>query len=269
MESELFGHERGAFTGAETRRIGRFEQAHGGTIFLDEIGELDPTTQSKLLRVLQERSIVRLGGRENLPLDLRIVAATHLDLEAAIVARRFREDLYYRLSVVEIRVPALRDRAEDIPQLVQYFLRRYAAELGTPHLSIMPEAIAFFEQQPWPGNVRELENAVRKAILLARGQIIGLDEARATLRPPDRTAAARQPLADYIAEVLQAAEQTETGDALRQIVQTAEREACTQAMQRAGGNLTHAARWLGITRVTLREKLTALGLRANSAPDAE
>jgi len=269
IESELFGHERGAFTGAEARRIGRFEQAHEGTIFLDEIGELNAATQSKLLRVLQESTIQRLGGKETLALDLRVIAATHLDLEAAITAKQFRDDLYYRLSVVELHVPPLRERREDIPLLIQYFLRRYSSELGASNPSISAEAVAFFQEQPWPGNVRELENAIRKAMLLARGYAISLEDAQATLARPDFSGpSARQPLQEYVAEVLRAAERGEVADAHRVILQAVERDLYAQAIQLAGGNLTRAAKWLGITRLTLREKLIHFGLHPaqKSAP---
>src|SRR5262245_34394525 len=168
LESELFGHERGAFTDARVRRIGRFEQAQGGTLFLDEIGDLNANTQAKLLRVLQERSIQRLGGGENLPVDVRVIAATHRNLEAAIKEREFREDLFYRLSVVTITLPTLRERAEDIPDLVRFFIQRYARELAVETPSIHPEAIGYLQSQPWPGNVRELENVVRQTLLAAK-----------------------------------------------------------------------------------------------------
>src|SRR5262245_38660010 len=156
LESELFGHERGAFTGADSRRIGRFEQADKGTIFLDEIGDMTVGTQVKLLRVLQEKCLQRLGGRKTIPVDGRVIEATHRDFESAIREQQFREDLYYRLSVVVIRLPALRERAEDTPELVKYFLRKYATELGVENPSIQPEAIDFLRLQHWPGNVREL-----------------------------------------------------------------------------------------------------------------
>src|SRR5882757_7900444 len=166
LESELFGHERGAFTGADLRRIGRFEQADHGTLFLDEIGDMTPGTQVKLMRVLQERCVQRLGGKETLPVDVRVIAATHRDLEAGIKTKQFREDLYYRLSVVVITLPPLRERKEDIAELVKYFLRKYAAELGVADPSIHPEALDWLRAQPWPGNVRELENIIRKVLLL-------------------------------------------------------------------------------------------------------
>src|SRR5262252_8511802 len=177
LESELFGHERGAFTGAELRRFGRFEQADKGTIFLDEIGDMTPGTQVKLMRVLQERCVQRLGGKETIPVDVRVIAATHRDLETAIQNKQFREDLYYRLSVVVITLPPLRDRKEDIPELVHYFLQKHGAELGNEKPSIHPQALDFLEAHSWPGNVRELENVVRKALLLAQGYTINLDHA--------------------------------------------------------------------------------------------
>src|SRR5262249_26965618 len=150
LESELFGHERGAFTGAEARRIGRFEQAHQGTLFLDEIGDLSPGSQVKLLRVLQEKSIQRLGGRESIPVDVRVIAATHRDLELALRQQQFREDLFYRLNVAVISLPPLRERKEDLPDLVDYFLRKHGPELGAATPSIQPEAVSFLQAQPWP-----------------------------------------------------------------------------------------------------------------------
>ena len=175
LESELFGHERGSFTGAHARRIGRFEQANRGTIFLDEIGDLNLSTQVKLLRVLQEKYIQRVGGNEKVPVDVRVLAATHRDLETAIRERQFREDLFYRLSAVTITLPPLSERTEDIPQLVRYSLLRAAAEMDVPAPAIQPEAVAFFQSQVWPGNVRELENVVRQSLLLARGFPVNTD----------------------------------------------------------------------------------------------
>src|SRR5262245_27482757 len=160
LESELFGHERGSFTGAHARRIGRFEQAQGGTILLDEIGDLSSNTQAKLLRVLQEKCIHRLGGDELIPVDVRMLAATHRDLDAAIQEKEFREDLFYRLSVVTIALPPLCERAEDIPDLVRFFIRLYAKDLGVENPSIQPDAIGWLQSHKWPGNVRELENVI-------------------------------------------------------------------------------------------------------------
>jgi DNA-binding NtrC family response regulator len=263
LESELFGHERGAFTGAEARRIGRFEQANEGTIFLDEIGELTANTQSKLLRILQEKSVQRLGGERHIPLDIRVVAATNRDLEQAIADKEFREDLYYRLSVVVIRVPPLRERREDIPLLVQYFLRRYAGELGVTNPAMSAEASSFLTGQAWPGNVRELENVVRQAMLIARGYIISLDDVRLAMRKREIISlAGQQTVTSYIEEVLRAAARGEVTEARDVVIQAIERELYAQALKQAGGNLTKAAKWLGVTRVTMREKLNAFGLRS-------
>jgi DNA-binding NtrC family response regulator len=167
IESELFGHERGSFTGAHCRRIGRFEQANGGTLFLDEIGDLGLETQAKLLRVLQERQIQRVGGDDPIPVDVRLLTATHRDLEAALQEKEFREDLYYRLSVVTIRIPPLSERTEDIPELVRHFIQRHAPDLGVSSPSIQAEAVTLLRNHPWPGNIRELENVDRQSMLLA------------------------------------------------------------------------------------------------------
>ena len=261
LESELFGHERGAFTGADQRRIGRFEQAHGGTLFLDEIGDLSPNTQAKLLRVLQEKCIQRLGGKETIAVDVRVIAATHRDLEGAIKDKLFREDLFFRLSTVVINIPPLRQRAEDIPPLVRYFLQRYAAELGTESSGIQAEALAFLQTQPWPGNVRELENIVRQSLLLARGYAISLDHVRQiATRPASASAATAPSLAAWIADLLAAAKRGETEGIHGNILEEVERELFSQAIQLAQGNQAKAARWLGVSRLTMREKLQRFGL---------
>ena len=268
LESELFGHERGAFTGADARRIGRFEQAHGGTIFLDEIGDLNLNTQSKLLRVLQEKCIQRLGGRETVPIDARVIAATHRDLEEAMHKKQFRDDLYYRLSVVVITLPPLRDRREDIPALVQYFLRRYGKELGAEQASIHPKAVQWLGEQPWPGNIRELENAVRQALLLARGFSIGLAEVRKALGGSSARAAGASPLARHVGELLAAASRGEQGNVRAGLLEAADRELFAQAFQLAQGNQAKAARWLGVSRITMREKLIHFGLHPAQEPGA-
>jgi nitrogen regulation protein NR(I) len=261
LESELFGHERGAFTGAEFRRIGRFEQAHQGTIFLDEIGDMTLSTQVKLLRVLQEKSIQRLGGKENIPVEVRVIAATHRDLETAMHEKAFREDLYYRLSVVVIKLPALRERPEDIPELVTYFLQKYGKELGFPQASIHPEALQFLQNQPWPGNVRELENVVRKVLLLARGFSINMDHVRAALSKVSAPiSSTTQSLKTLVSDLLFAAQRGELDDAHAKLLQMGEREIFSQAIQMAHGNQAKAARWLGVSRLTMREKLTQFGI---------
>lgn len=273
LESELFGHERGAFTGAEARRIGRFEQADHGTIFLDEIGDMSPGTQVKLLRVLQEKCLQRLGGKESIPVDVRVIAATHRDLETAIRNQQFREDLYYRLSVVVIALPNLRDRKEDIPELVNFFLRKYATELGAENPSIQPEAVEFLRAQNWPGNVRELENVIRKVLLLAQGYTINLEHvSRALSRTGSPVDPGHQTLREYIDELLAAAQRGEVDDLHARLFQAVERELFSRAIDLAQGNQARAARWVGVSRLTMREKLLQFGIhptRASSASQSE
>ena len=261
LESELFGHERGAFTGAENRRIGRFEQADHGTIFLDEIGDMTPGTQIKLMRVLQERCFQRLGGKETIPVDVRVLAATNRELEAAIQHKLFREDLYYRLSVVVIYLPPLRQRKEDVPELVKYFLRKYAAELGVADPSIHAEAVDFLQAQTWPGNVRELENVVRKVLLLAQGYTINMDHVRAALTHTSVPAnAVHQTLREQVDGLLAAAQRGDLSDAHARLLVTAEREIFSRAIELAHGNQAKASRWLGVSRLTVREKLHQFGI---------
>jgi DNA-binding NtrC family response regulator len=264
LESELFGHERGAFTGAQARRIGRFEQASGGTLFLDEIGDLDTNTQGKLLRVLQERYIQRLGCNEgSIPVDVRVLAATHRNLEAAIKEKEFREDLFYRLSVVTITLPPLSQRAEDVPQLAKYFINRYGKELAVESPSVQPEALKFLQGQPWPGNVRELENVVRQALLLARPFAISRDHVQQVMAKSQQPVTGNhQTHAAYIAELLARAQRGELNDAYASLIAELEPELFKQAIQLAQGNQAKAARWLGVTRLKMREKLAQFGLRS-------
>jgi nitrogen regulation protein NR(I) len=261
LESELFGHERGAFTGADARRIGRFEQADHGTIFLDEIGDLTPGTQAKLLRVLQEKTLQRLGGKETIAVDVRVVAATHRDLETAIREKQFREDLYYRLNVVAITLPPLRNRREDVPDLVRYFLGKHGPDLGNASPSIHPEAVEFLQSQSWPGNVRELENVMRKALLAAQGYTITLDHVRTALnKTGGEMYSAMRPFGEYVDELLSAARREEITDTHARVLETAERELFARAIQQARGNQAKAARWLGISRITMKAKLVQFGL---------
>ncbi|HEX3627862.1 MAG TPA: sigma-54 dependent transcriptional regulator [Verrucomicrobiae bacterium] len=261
LESELFGHERGAFTGAEARRIGRFEQADRGTIFLDEIGDMTPGTQVKLMRVLQEKSLQRLGGKETISVDVRVLAATHRDLEAAIRQKQFREDLYYRLNVVVITLPPLRNRRDDIPELVHYFLQKYGPELGNANPGIHPEAMALLQSQTWPGNVRELENIVRKALLHAQSYSVNRDHAQAALNQAASPAySSTKPFGDYVDELLAGARRGELTDAHALALETTERELFSRAIQQAGGNQAKAARWLGVSRITMKAKLVQFGL---------
>ena len=261
LESELFGHERGAFTGATTQRIGRFEQANRGTIFLDEIGDMTLGTQVKLLRVLQEKCVQRLGGKETIPVDVRVLAATHCDLETAIHQKQFREDLYYRLNVMAIVLPPLRQRREDIPELVSYFLQKHGPELGNPKPAIRQEAMELLQTQTWPGNVRELENVIRKALLHAQNYTINCDHIQLALNKTGGPAySAARPFGDYVDDLLAGVRRGEASDAYACVIENAERELFTRAINQAGGNQARAARWLGISRITMKAKLVQFGL---------
>ena len=238
IESELFGHERGSFTGAHAQRKGRIEMADGGTLFLDEIGELPLLMQVKLLRFVQEQSIERIGGRTPLTVDTRIVAATNVDLEKAMLGRAFREDLYYRLAVMVIKMPALRDRPGDISLLAKVFLRRFGEQNKRAALDFSAGALRALQKHGWPGNVRELENRVKRAAIMANGRRVGAAD-------------------------LELAEASGPGQvhALKDVRIMAEREAVEQAMQRNRGKISRAAEELGISRPTLYELLDKLGLR--------
>jgi DNA-binding NtrC family response regulator len=268
LESELFGHERGAFTGAVERRIGRFEQAHGGTVFLDEIGDMSPGTQAKLLRVLQDRTIQRLGGREALTVDVRVIAATHRDLENAITSQKFREDLFYRLNVATICLPPLRERLEDLEPLVTYFLHRYGPELGQQRPAIDPEAIELLREHSWPGNVRELENVIRKVLLQAQGFMVGPGHVRSALQSARREEmpplpAAEPSIRQAVAEILAEARRGERADVRDFLLAAVDRELFTQAIRLARGNQARAARWVGVSRLTMREKLQQFAIPIN------
>jgi len=257
LESELFGHVKGAFTGADRDRPGLFSAASGGTLFLDEIGELSAATQVKLLRVLQERRVKRVGGTHEEEIDVRVVAATNRDLEAEVERGAFRRDLYYRLNVIHVYVPPLRARKEDIPLLAEHFLRKHAAALGRTVTSFEPDAMAALCDYDYPGNVRELENAIERAVTLEPGSRV----ARASLPPlaPSRAAAQAAPAAPSAIEV------PSGGVDLEQMVGDYERAIITKALERAGGVRKEAARLLGITFRSLRYRLAKLGV----APEAE
>jgi two-component system nitrogen regulation response regulator GlnG len=272
LESELFGHERGAFTGATLQRIGKFEQCNGGTIFLDEIGDMTPATQTKILRVLQSGTFERVGGNTPIKVDVRIIAATNKPLEEAVAARQFREDLFYRLNVVRLHVPPLRERREDVRLLVNYFLKKFARDQETVPKSISSGVIKALEQYHWPGNVRELENVVRRALVVAKGDAILLSDL-----PPEIVGAT--PSATITAPASPAA--TTTGDAggsdvtslARRLFQWArkdpklklipavERELVLQALKETSGNQVQAAKLLGITRATLRKRIEKFGIQ--------
>jgi two-component system NtrC family response regulator len=238
LESELFGHEKGAFTGAHSQRPGQLETAHGGTLFLDEIGELSLALQVKLLRFLQDGQIQRVGGRQLINVNARIVAATNADLEEALRNGTFREDLYYRLAVVVVKLPPLRDRGEDVPLLAQAFLQRYADESGRRVKGFAPDAMRALKEYSWPGNVRELENRIRRAVIMTDGSRITLADLGL-----DRS------YARY------------TAMTLREARETLERDLVEAALSRNRGNMSRAADELGISRPTLYELLDKLGIR--------
>ena len=251
METELFGHERGAFTGAYQRKLGRFEQAQGGTLFLDEIGALRPEMQAKLLRVLQEREIERVGGTHTVKLDLRIIAATNTDLKQAVAVQTFREDLYYRLNVVQITMPSLRDRRDDIGALADHFVRRYRQQFGKPIVGVAPDALETLSDYSWPGNVRELQNVIERCVALAEGPLIRLSDLPLEFMIPD--ARSRADAAGSL-DLEEAHEQFE-----RQIVR--------RVLDRVDWNQSEAARLLGLHRNTLKVKMARWNLK-RSAPDA-
>ena len=237
LESELFGHEKGAFTGAAKQTQGKVEIAHKGTLFLDEIGDLPLALQSKMLRFLQERVIERVGGREEIAVDVRIICATHQDLKAMIEQGTFREDLYYRLAEIVIEIPPLRSRPGDASLLAHAFVRRFAEEQRRNTITLMPEAIAAIENYPWPGNVRELENCIKRAVIMADGVSINASDLDLTV------------------------DNSENHLNLRQVRDEAERKAVNHALARADGNVSKAAEALGISRPTLYELLERFGLR--------
>lgn len=273
LESELFGHERGAFTGAERARAGRFEQAHNATLFLDEIGDLDLPLQAKLLRVLQDRQIRRLGGNIDIPVDVRIIAATHRNLEEMMIAGEFREDLFYRLNVASLRVPPLRHRSDDVEMLVSYFISGAAQEYGLDSISIASEAVEFLKQQPWPGNVRQLQNVIRKAVIRAHGYSISradVLEILADKRQPDAVPpGAEDSIRELINAKLRGAKIAGSGSAHRNVIETVERRLLQRALDLTRSNQAKASRWLGISRFTLREKLRHYGIHPGEASEFE
>ena len=267
LESELFGHERGAFTGAERRRIGKFEQAHGGTLFLDEVGDMAPATQAKVLRVLQDGQFERVGGNQTIATDVRILAATNQDLEAKIRADEFREDLLYRLNGFTLRLPPLRERLNDLPLLVENALRLSNQEVTKPARSVAPETMRLLESYHWPGNVRELQSVIKYAVVHAVSDVITpecLPEPCRRRRGSGGTAQAGAdellPVADVVRRLLQ----TDTSGVYRQLLTRIDRVILTEVMQHVRGNQVHASQCLGISRTTLRSKLSSLGLDADN-----
>ncbi len=273
LESELFGHERGAFTSAERRRIGKFEQCNGGTIFLDEIGDMPLATQAKILRLLQDQSFERVGGNETVRTDVRLIAATHRDLKAWSAEGKFRPDLYYRLSVFTISLPPLRERGDDLPLMVQHFLRRFSRDLGREIREIATEALELLRNYSWPGNIRELQGVLKQALLQATGSMLIPAFLPESLRaPPELPAGKETDVAqkDFSFEAFILRRLKEGTTALStEAHQQLDRMLLRLVLQHTGGNQVQAARILGISRQTLRAKAREFGLSANApATDA-
>ncbi len=263
LESELFGHEKGAFTGAVASHKGKFEQASGGTLFLDEIGEISPTVQARLLRVLQEGRLTRLGGQQTISVDVRIISATNRDIEAMVRNNQFREDLYYRLVVYTLTPPPLRERIEDLPDLCGHFMRKYSPQVGRAVSTLSPEALELLMRYDWPGNVRELENVMRRALISSENEVVGVEAlpeklqniaprvANGNGKPVAANAAA--PARVVPSEVLPLAD--------------VERDAIERALAACDGNMTVAAKKLGIGRTTLYRKMIAYKLASENGED--
>ena len=271
LESELFGHEKGAFTGADRRRVGKFEQCHGGTLFLDEVGDMPLALQAKILRLLQEQSFERVGGNETIRTDVRLIAATHRDLKVWSAEGKFRPDLYYRVGVFTIRLPPLRERGEDLPLLVQHYVRRFSRVLGREVRDVAPEALELLCAYGWPGNIRELQSVLKQALLRASGPVLlpaFLPESlcrlvAVALAPPQKeepgveTFILRQQLGSDVRELY--------AETHRQV----DRLLLARVLEYTRGNLQQAALLLGIARQTLRLKLRDLGLSATRPADTE
>jgi len=267
LESELFGHERGAFTGATVQRIGKFEQCNQGTIFLDEIGDMTPATQTKILRVLQSGTFERVGGNQPIQVNVRVIAATNKLLEQAVAARQFREDLFYRLNVVRIHIPPLRDRRNDIPLLVNYFLEKIAREQQRPPKSIAASVIKTLEKYHWPGNVRELENAIRRAHVMAKSDAILLGDLPPEISgqggsgAPPLAATVGEATATDAAALARRLFQWAKRDPKLKVIPAVERELVIQALKETNNNQVHAAKLLGVTRATLRKRIEKFGIQ--------
>jgi len=270
LESELFGHEKGAFTGALTRRIGKFEQCHGGTIFLDEIGDMTPPTQAKILRVLQDQQFERLGGSERITVDVRLIVATNKDLEKAIREGSFRQDLYYRLKVVTLHLPPLRERSEDIPELVRYFLQCFAPEINRNVKDITPRALEKLRRYRWPGNVRELENTVQRALVIAKGNTLLADDfvlegvepeiegPKAQMDFEEKMQKLMEPAFKELAERSKRSPEVDWMSAVEKVL-------IKRALRETKGNQVQAAILLGISRNTLRSKIERYKIRKDIA----
>lgn len=269
LESELFGHEKGAFTGADRQRIGKFEQCNGGTLFLDEVADMSPLTQSKILRILQDQQFERLGGNTTIRTDVRVLAATNQDLRKLVTQGRFRQDLFYRLSVFSIHLPPLRERGDDLNLLVRHYVRRFSRELGKEVQGISPEALQLLRDYAWPGNVRELQSALKQALLQATGPVLATDflpssvtescgpqGSAGNVRHAETPGLPSGDFAAFISEQLLAGSNNLYDDTLRRM----ERLLVTRVLSHTGGNQLQAAKILGITRGSLRTKVRDLGI---------
>jgi DNA-binding NtrC family response regulator len=263
LESELFGYEKGAFTGAVHRRVGKIEQANHGTIFLDEIGDMPLSIQSKLLRLLQERSIERLGGREVIPVDVRILAATNRDLEQAVAEGRFGEDLYYRLKVVTVFMPPLRDRLEDIPLLTDYLLGRFSREMGMDNPGINSEAIQVLQTYRWPGNIRELANTLQKSLIFNRGMPIQSEDISFPVHKKDRPER-MQDVEHFVHQWIQEMFKDKQDKVFDTCMDQFSSLVIKEALSKTKGNRSQAAKILGMSRPTLHSKMEKLGITVES-----
>jgi DNA-binding NtrC family response regulator len=274
LESELFGHEKGSFTGAERRRIGKFEQCSGGTLFLDEVGDMPLSTQCKILRLLQDQAFERVGSNETIQTDVRVIAATNRDLEEAAAHGKYRRDLYYRLSVFTIHLPALRERGDDLPMLVRHYVRRFNRELGREVREVTPEAIELLRRYPWPGNIRELQSVLKQALLRAAGPVLTAEaipapvsaqiaEPRARADAP-ADGAAKSPIEAFLRQSLHDSGQ----DLYQHVHRQVDQQLLPLVLQSTSGNQVRAAQLLGITRRTLRVKLRELGLSVTKTVEA-
>lgn len=265
LESELFGHEKGSFTGAERKRIGKFEQCNGGTLFLDEIGDMTPLTQTKILRVLQDQRFERVGGNETVQTNVRLITATNRDLQAMVAASQYRSDLYYRLSVFTIRLPPLRERKEDIPLLIDHFIKLFNRDLSKDVQRVAPEALEVLQSYPWPGNLRELQSVLKQSLLQVTGPVLLPEFLPAYLRGSAPVAAPEQPWRQFLQDRLRAG----SSDLYAEVLALMERDLLVEVLKHTGGNQVQAAKILGIARNSLRSKMQSLGITLERSVGAD
>ncbi|HEX7708183.1 MAG TPA: sigma-54 dependent transcriptional regulator, partial [Thermoanaerobaculia bacterium] len=257
VESEIFGHEKGAFTGAVGAREGKFEVADGGTLFLDEIGDMKLETQAKILRVLQEKEFERVGGTQTIKADVKIIAATNLEMEKAIEEGTFREDLFYRLNIIPIVLPPLRERKDDIPLLVEHFIRKTCRDLGVENKRLGPGVLDLFMEYHWPGNIRELEASLHRAIVMSPDETMTRDDFY-NVHPP--AALPGQTLANDRAPMFSPLEAEVTGEIYDEVMASVDRQLILRALDNSGGRIREAARRLGLARNTLKSKIQKYGI---------